>query len=142
MTDPNTHPNAPSRDIWKSIGAVLLGLVFIFVTSLGTDQLLHSLDVYPPWGQPMYETRLNLLALSYRIVYGILGSFITARFAPHSAMRHALILGGIGFVLSTLGAITAISLADLGPIWYPVALVFTALPCAWLGGLLNQKQRQ
>lgn len=142
MTAVNTHSNAASRSIWKSVGAVLFGLAFIFVTSLGTDQLFHSLNVYPPWGQPMYETRLNLLALSYRIVYGILGSFITAKFAPHSAMRHALILGGIGFVLSTLGAITAISLADLGPIWYPVLLVFTALPCAWLGGLLYQRQQQ
>ena len=30
----------------------------------------------------MYDPRLNLLALSYRIVYTILGSYFTARFAP------------------------------------------------------------
>jgi len=30
----------------------------------------------------MYEPGLNFLALSYRLVYGVLGSFITARLAP------------------------------------------------------------
>jgi ABC-type xylose transport system permease subunit len=53
-------------------------------------------------------------------------------------MRHALILGGIGFVLSTLGAIIAITMADLGPAWYPIALALTALPCAWVGGALHR----
>lgn len=38
------------------------------------------LDVYPPWGQPMHATGLVLLALSYRLVYGVLGSYIAARF--------------------------------------------------------------
>jgi len=27
----------------------------------------------------------------------------------------------------------------LGPSWYPIALVITALPCAWLGGVLHRK---
>ena len=31
--------------------------------SLGTDQALHVLRVYPPWGQPMHPPWLNLLAL-------------------------------------------------------------------------------
>ena len=25
---------------------------------------------------------------------------------------------------------------NLGPLWYPIALVLTMLPCAWLGGVL------
>jgi ABC-type xylose transport system permease subunit len=51
-------------------------------------------------------------------------------------MRHALILGVIGVVLSSLGAITAITMVDVGPAWYPIALVLTTMPCAWLGGAL------
>jgi hypothetical protein len=105
------------------------------VLSLGTDQVLHSLAVYPPWGQPMREPGLNLLALSYRIVYGVLGSYLTARLAPRAPMRHALILGAIGLGLSTAGAVVGIRM-DLGPAWYPILLALTALPCAWAGGAL------
>lgn len=122
------------------MGAVLAGLVAIFVLSLGTDQVLHSLGVYPPWGQPMRDTGQNLLALSYRIVYGVLGSYLTARLALRAPMRHALILGAIGFVLSLAGTIAAIRM-DLGPSWYPIALVLTALPCAWLGGTLYRTRQ-
>lgn len=126
------------RRFWSSALALLAGFVVVIALSLGTDQLFHSLGVYPPWGEPMRETSDNLLALAYRCVYAVLGSYIAARLAPRHPMRHALILGAIGFVLSILGAIGAIVI-DLGPIWYPIALVLTALPCAWLGGLLYQR---
>ena len=124
------------RQIGRSIGAVLTGFLAIVVLSLGTDQVLHVLKVYPPWGQPMHEPSLNLLALSYRLVYAIVGSYLAARLAPRNPMRHALVLGKIGFVLSLAGAIATIPM-NLGPAWYPIALVVTALPCAWLGGVLH-----
>jgi hypothetical protein len=124
---------APPRHLWRSTGAVFFGFIAVVVLSLGTDQVLHVLEVYPPWGQPMYETGLVLLALSYRIVYAVVGSYIAARLAPRNPMRHALALGVLGVVLSTAGAIATIPM-DLGPSWYPIALVLTALPCAWLGG--------
>jgi hypothetical protein len=133
-----TATTAPPRHPWRSTGAVLSGLVVVFALSLGTDQVLHVLAIYPPWGEPMRGAGLNLLALSYRIVYGIVGGSVAARLAPRHPVRHALILGGIGFGLSTLGAITAITMADLGPAWYPIALALTALPCAWVGGALHR----
>lgn len=133
MTKTSTHP----RRLLRSTGAVLLGFVVVVALSLGTDQVLHVIEVYPPWGQPMYDTELNLLALSYRSVYAVVGSYIAARFAPRNPMRHAVALGIVGFILSSAGAIAAITLADLGPNWYPIALVLTALPCAWLGGVLH-----
>ena len=109
----------------------------MFVLSLATDQIFHILGVYPPWGEPMRGTGQNLLALSYRVVYAVLGSYIAARLAPRNPMRHAMILGAIGLVLSTLGAVGGIA-ADLGPIWFPIALVLTTLPCAWLGGFIHE----
>jgi 3-methyladenine DNA glycosylase AlkD len=108
-----TDEMEPPRRTLRSIGAVLIGLIFIFVLSLATDQLLHSLNVYPPWGEPMWDNKLNLLALSYRVVYAIIGSYLTARFAPRNPMRHAMILGLIGLVLSSIGAIGAIVMANL-----------------------------
>jgi hypothetical protein len=86
----------------------------------------------------MYDPGLNLLALAYRSVYAVVGSYIAARFAPHNPMRHALALGVVGFVLSLAGGIATITTMDLGPVWYSVALVLTALPCAWLGGVLHR----
>ncbi len=133
-TTASTHPGSLPR----STRAVLLGLIAVFVLSLGTDQVLHSLDVYPPWGQPMHDAGLNLLALSYRSVYAVVGSYIAARVAPRNPMRHAMVLGLIGFVLSVAGAIVTIASVDVGPNWYPVALVLTTLPCAWVGGVLHR----
>ncbi len=132
--------NVLPRRRWQSAGAVLLGLVAVFVLSLGTDQLLHVLNVYPPWGEPMWEPKLNLLALSYRLVYGVVGGYVTARFAPHSPMKHAMIVGIVGFVLSCLGAIAAINM-EMGPMWYPILLALSSVPCAWLGGVLHQRWR-
>ena len=133
MTQTTTHP----RRLLQSTGAVLLGFLAVVVLSLGTDEVLHVLEVYPPWGQPMCEPGLHLLALSYRCVYAVVGSYIAARFAPRHPMRHALILGVVGFVVSIAGAIATIPMG-LGPAWYPIVLAVTALPCAWLGGVLHR----
>lgn len=128
------------RRLGRSIGAVFAGFLTVVVLSLGTDQLLHVLEVYPPWGQTMYAPALNLLALSYRIVYTILGGYLTARLAPRAPMGHAWVLGFIGLFFGGVGAIATIPM-NLGPAWYPLAIAATALPCAWLGGKWYLKQQ-
>jgi hypothetical protein len=138
VTTQATGTSTQPRRLGRSIAAVLAGLIVIFVLSLGTDQILHVLKVYPPWGQPMYEPGLNLLALAYRSVYAVLGCYLAARLAPYAPMRHALALGIVGVVLSSIGAYAAITMADLGPTWYPIALVISSMPCAWLGGVLHR----
>jgi hypothetical protein len=130
---------SPRGGLLRSIGAVLAGLLTIFILSLGTDQVFHSLGVYPPWGAPMRDTGLLILAFSYRLIYDVFGCYLTARLAPRAPMLHALILGGIGTVLATLGAI---EMWNLSPPWYPVLLAASALPSAWLGGVLHRLTRQ
>jgi hypothetical protein len=132
MTTPDSRPR---RHVLRSAGALLLGFVSIVMLSLGTDQLFHELGVYPPWSERMDEPGDNLLALSYRCAYGVLGSYIAARFAPYAPMGHALALGVIGLPLGAAGMVAALRL-DLGPAWYPIALFLSVLPCAWLGGVL------
>jgi hypothetical protein len=129
-------PRETHRRLFGSIAAILAGFIAVAVLSLATDQLLHMLEVYPPWGEPMYGTGLNLLALSYRVLYTVLGGYITASLAPHAPMRHVLVLGVLGLIAGSAGAIAAISTADLGPNWYPIAVALTGFPCVWLGGLL------
>ena len=140
MTIPMEETPASPRRLGRSVAAVLLGFVVVFVLSLGTDQALHLVNVYPPWGQPMWDTGLNLLALAYRLVYDTFGSYITARFAPHAPMRHAMAGGVLGLALCTLGAVVAMPL-KLGPAWYPILLALSTLPTAWLGGMLYQRQQ-
>ena len=120
----------------RSVLAVVAGILAGAFLSLGTDQLLHVLKVYPPWSEPMRDAALNALALGYRIVYDTFGSYVTARLAPRHPMRHALIGGAIGLVPSIAGIVAATQV-DLGPIWYPIALAASVMPTAWLGGVLH-----
>lgn len=122
----------------RSILAVIAGLVFIFATHIGTDTVLHAQGVLPPEGQPMFDPAQNALALGYRCAFSVLGCALTAWLAPVRPMAHALVLGGIGTVLASLGAYVAIPL-NLGPMWYPIALAASALPCAWVGGMLVRR---
>jgi hypothetical protein len=116
----------------RSILAVLAGLLFILVTHTGMDVLFESMGWMPKHGEPLTDAGL-LWASAYRALFSILGCYLTARLAPANPMRHALILGGIGVVLSTLGAI---AMWDLGHVWYPLSLIVLTLPYAWLGGYL------
>lgn len=129
----------PPRRIGRSIAAVFLGFLTVVVLSLGTDQLLHVINVYPPWGQPMWEPGLNLLALAYRCVFTVLGGWVAARVAPRAPMKHVWILGIIGLVLGTLGVVGTWNL-NLGPRWYSVAIAITGLPLTLLGGVLHRPQ--
>jgi hypothetical protein len=88
---------------------------------------------------------LWILALAYRIVYGIIGGYVAARFAPNQPMKHALIVGLIGLALSIVGVAMHWNKGpEFGPKWFSIALILTALPCAWAGGKLvaARPQRQ
>ena len=127
---------ANPTNILRSVGAIFAGVVTVIVLSLGTDVILHATGVYPPWFQPMAEA-LWVLALAYRIVYGVLGGYVAARFAPNQPMKHALIVGFIGLALSIVGVAMHWNKGpEFGPKWFNLGLVFTALPCAWAGGKL------
>ena len=141
MTVQSTTSTRQPRQRWRSAAAILLGFAAVVVFSLGTDQVLHVLEVYPPWGKPMDDTRLLLLALTYRVVYTVAGGYVAARLAPSAPMRHAVILGLIGLVPGTAGVVAAAAGSDLGPLWYPMALALSGLPCCWLGGVLHRATR-
>jgi hypothetical protein len=126
---------------WRGTGAVLAGFLAVFVLSLGTDQVLHVLKVYPPWGQAMSDA-LFLVATAYRVVYGVVGGYITARLAPPDRpMKHAAALGILGLVVGTLGVVATLSKGPaLGPLWYPIVIALAALPCSLLGGVVHSRR--
>jgi hypothetical protein len=123
------------RSTPRSIGAVTAGLLAIVVLSTAADAVLHATGVYPPFPERMADAGF-LLATAYRIVFGIAGCWLTARLAPHAPMRHALVLGGIGTLLSIAGAT---AMWAYGPAWYSLAVIAISLPCAWAGAKLHAR---
>jgi hypothetical protein len=138
MTEPGN-----SRNIARSVGAVFAGIAVGVALALGTDLLMHAAGVFPPWGKPMAGS-LFVLAFAYRTVYSVAASYVTARLAPYGPMGHALAGGVLGLLVSIVGTVTTWNRGpEFGPHWYPLALVFTALPTAWAGAkvYLQSKER-
>jgi peptidoglycan/LPS O-acetylase OafA/YrhL len=130
------------RHILRRIGAVLAGLILIIILDTGLDVIMHATGIYPPWFQPM-ATGLWLLAVGYRTIDSIAGCYLTARLAPDRPLAHALVLGCLGVLFSTIGVISTWNKGpEFGPKWYPIGLVIIALPCAFIGGSLRRRQLQ
>jgi hypothetical protein len=123
------------KNIFKSIGAVLAGLLFIGISHTAVDAILESAGVLPK-GHLNVGAGLILLVIFYRAVLSLVGCYLTARLAPKNRMMHSLILGGIGTVLSAVGAIITADM-NIGPAWYAWSLVLIALPIAWLAGKIS-----
>jgi hypothetical protein len=132
----STTSSNPPRHLGRGVLAILAGFFAVVVLSIGTDVVLQALNVY---GEHMTDA-LFIAATVYRTVYGVIGSYITARVAPNRPMAHALTGGVIGLALSIIGAVLSWKHPELGPHWYPVALVITALPGAWIGGKIREMQ--
>ena len=124
----------------QSAIALASGLLVGVILSLGTDQIFHVLKIYPPWGQTMSDG-LFLLATAYRVVYTILGSYVAARLAPDRPMWHAMVLGVVGLVVSIAGAVaTWNTQPPVGPHWYALLIAAISIPCAWIGGMIRERQ--
>ena len=121
-----------SPSTYRRVGAVFAGLFAVFAVTTATDIVLHATRVYPEWGPNMSDA-LYGLAAAYRVAYGVLGGYVTARFAPDKPMAHAFALGLVGVALSAIGCAV---MWGVGPVWYPLAVMATALPCSLAGGRL------
>jgi hypothetical protein len=73
------------------------------------------------------------------MIFSTFGCYLSARLAPNRPMKHAIILGVIGVVLTIVGLI---AMWDIPPRWYPVSLIVLTLPAAWLGGKLATKENK
>lgn len=83
--------------------------------------------------------QLFALAFSYRLGLAVLGGIVTAWSAPEKPVKHALILGGIGVLLSSVGAAL---MWKAGHHWYPLALVAISLPASWWGARIAKLRQR
>ena len=123
-----TETKSTGRSVW----AIVAGFLVVVALSIGTDIILHLAHIYP--GAKLNDNQ-SALAFAYRTLYAVVGSYLTARLAPNNPMKHAFIGAAIGTVIATIGAAVTWN-KDLGPHWYPIALILTAFPTAWIGAKL------
>jgi hypothetical protein len=126
------------KSLLKSTGAVLAGFITVILFSIGTDVLLEKLGVFPSFAEQAVRgftaQWMLMLAFLYRSLYTMAGGYVAAALAPDRPMHHAIILGSIGIVAGTLGALANWDKTTPATTWYPVALVIAGLPCTWAGG--------
>ena len=120
-----------NKNTFKSIGAILAGIIAGAALSIATDVILEKTGVFPAPKPGLFTWWMLLVALIYRGIYTITSGFITAALAPNKSMQHAIILGTIGVIVTILGSIVN---WDKSAAWYPVTLIVITLPCTWLGG--------
>ncbi len=119
----------------RSIGAIVAGAAVPIVLTVATDFGMQAAGLFPAVGESPSDRTL-LLATAYRALYGVIGGYVVARLAPHHPMRHALIGGAAGLIVSIIGAAATWNRGP-GPHWYPLALIALAMPQAWAGGKLH-----
>ena len=128
------------RRIGRSIFALFAGFFFNVALSLATDIFVEATHILPAVGQPLNDAQ-SAISTAYRTVYSILSSFVVARLAPYNPMGHALAGAAIGMILAIVGVVATWN-QNLGPHWYPIALVVLALPTGWAGGKLQLMRMQ
>jgi hypothetical protein len=115
--------------------------VAVVVLSVGTDQVFHALKVYPPFGQPMWDseaqpagTELSLRVRRARQLHRRPVGAASADEARDDPGRdrvrpqHPRTIGSVVMKVQ-------------GPLWYPISIAVTALPFGWLGGWLASRKR-
>jgi len=140
MKNEMTQQPLQGMRIGRSIGAILAGATVVIVLSVVTDVAMQAAGLLPALGEPPSD-RMLLLATAYRTLYGVIAGYVVARLAPSRPMRHALIGGALGLIVSTIGAAATWN-RGLGPHWYPLALIALAMPQAWAGGRLRVAQQE
>lgn len=125
--------------ILKSIGAGFVGILVGVVLSVGTDAIFEHFGVLPK-GNIWVSAWLIWFVLFYRTVYNIIGTYIVVRLAPNYPMRHAIVVGILGTLVSIMGALATKDM-NLGPQWYPWTLAALTLPSAYFAGWLHTRNK-
>ncbi|MBI5373445.1 MAG: hypothetical protein HZA79_15585 [Sphingobacteriales bacterium] len=127
------------KKLMRSAAAITAGLLTGAVLSVLTDTLLEKTGIIIE--EPFRENPdwVILGIVFYRALYGIAGTFVTARLAPDTPLRHVLILGTIGLIVGIAGAVIQ---WHIPPHWYPLSLIILTPVTTFLGYKLSKLKKQ
>jgi hypothetical protein len=132
----NEKQNLINMKTLKSIGAILTGFLAAAILSIISDLVMGKLGLMSMDTFKESPTWVILMVTIYRFIFNVLGCYIAASLAPDRPMRHAMIIGVIGLVLSIIGSII---MWEHAVPWYNISIILMALPSAWIGGKLRTK---
>jgi hypothetical protein len=123
--------------IVRSILAIVAGFMFIGALAGVTGTTLRMAGIFPAAGEPVTDIALVLLETAYVAVFAVAGCWLAALIAPDRPMRHALILGALGFAFNVMGAVMT---WGQRPVWAVLLNLALVMPYAWIGGRLREMQ--
>ena len=128
-----------NRSLGRSVLAIVAGFLFIGVCATGADLALKAglPESFGPGGR-VDSVPLLLFMQGYVALFAITGCWLAAHLAPNHPMRHALILGALGFVFNIVGIS---QMWDTAPAWFHVMSLALVMPYAWFGGWLHTSRR-
>lgn len=127
------------KTILKSIGAIAAGFFTTVILSVVADMIMSATGLMNIENFKATPTGIILVVTLYRFVFNVIGCYVAARLAPQKPMKHAVILGSIGLALSIMGVA---AMWDKAVLWYNLAIVLMALPCAYFGGKLYKPKAE
>jgi hypothetical protein len=128
-----------NKSILKSIGAIIVGFALGAILSIGSDFLLDKLGIISLDNFKQTSIGLIYIVIIYRFIFNAAGCYLTAKLAPNHPMKHVIIIGIVGTVLSIFGALV---MWDKAIPFYNISIVLISLPSAWLGGKLFLKYQK
>lgn len=128
-----------NKTVLKSIGAIVAGFALGAILSIGMDFLFDKLGIMSMENFKQTSSSIICTVITYRFAFNVVGCYLAAKLAPYKPMKHVIIIGISGTVLSLLGAFT---MWDKAIPFYNIAIILIALPSAWIGGKLFLKNQQ
>lgn len=136
MNSPQAARTTPEElGIFNSVRAIVIGFFFIGGLSFAADVVVRKFVPTAFVGGRTDSIPILILTLVYVAMFAIVGSYTTAHLAPRNPMKHAVVLGVLGLIFTTIGTIVVWSSA---PAWYHVTSLALVMPYAWIGGRLRE----
>lgn len=123
----------------RLILAIVAAILINGILAAAIDHVFYTTNVYPPYGEPMHEFSLLLLAYSYRALITVFAAYITAMIAREKAKTAIYFTGILGTLLWLAGSI---AMWDYAAAWYNIIGIISALPLAIAGWKLYEWKTQ
>jgi len=114
-------------------------MIIVAVLSTAVDHVLHVTGIYPPYGEPFFDTGLLTLSSAYRFLFQVFGAWVAARIAKEHASKALWTMGIIGAILWMAGTL---AMPDMAPLWYGIVGAILSIPSALLGGKFVKQSGQ